>query len=84
MRLALVSVIAFVLSPIASATIVQFRTPSGNIAGDTAVDKRAKVLRYGSKWSRGGFTCASRRTGLRCRNRSGHGWFLSRPHSYKF
>jgi hypothetical protein len=53
-------------------------------AGDTAVNRRAKVLRYGSKWSQGGFTCASRRTGLRCRNRSGHGFVLSRQHSYRF
>jgi hypothetical protein len=53
-------------------------------AGDTAVDRRAKVLRYGARWSRGGFTCTSRRTGLRCRNRSGHGFFLSRAHSYRF
>jgi hypothetical protein len=53
-------------------------------AGDTAVNRRAKALRYGSKWSRGGFSCASRRTGLRCRNRSGHGFFLSKQHSYRF
>jgi hypothetical protein len=53
-------------------------------AGDTAVDRRAKVLRYGSKWSRGGFTCTSRKTGVRCRNRSGHGFVLSRSHSYRF
>jgi hypothetical protein len=53
-------------------------------AGDTAVTRRAKVLRYGSKWSRGGFGCTSRRTGLRCRNRSGHGFALSRAHSFRF
>jgi hypothetical protein len=53
-------------------------------AGDTAVDKRAKPLRYGSKWSHGGFACTSRRTGLRCRNRGGHGFLLSRRHSYRF
>ncbi len=53
-------------------------------AGDTAVNRRAKVIRYGSKWSRGGFSCLSRRTGLRCRNRSGHGFVLSRAHSYRF
>ena len=53
-------------------------------AGDTAVDRRAKVLRYGSRWSKGGFTCTSRRTGLRCKNRSGHGLFLSRARSYRF
>jgi hypothetical protein len=53
-------------------------------AGDTVVNTRAKVLPYGSKWSRGGFTCTSRRTGLRCRNRSAHGFVLSRMHSYRF
>jgi hypothetical protein len=64
------------LSPRGRATIV--------CAGDTAVNRRARTLRYGSKWTRGGFTCASRKTGLRCRNRSGHGFFLSRAHSYRF
>ena len=53
-------------------------------AGDTAVDRRAKVLRYGQKWSRSGFTCSSRVAGLRCTNRGGHGFFLSRGHSYRF
>jgi hypothetical protein len=41
-------------------------------------------LRYGAKWSRGGFTCTSKQIGLRCRNRGGHGFFLSRAHSYRF
>jgi hypothetical protein len=53
-------------------------------AGDTAVDRRARVLRYGKTWSRGGFTCVSRRTGLRCKNRAGHGFLLSKQHSYRF
>jgi hypothetical protein len=53
-------------------------------AGDTAVNRRARVLRYGSRWSKGGFACVSRRTGLRCRNRSGHGFLLSRTRSYRF
>jgi hypothetical protein len=53
-------------------------------AGDTAVNRRAKVVPYGRKWVRGGFTCLSRRAGLRCRNRSGHGFFLSKKHSYRF
>jgi hypothetical protein len=53
-------------------------------AGDTTVDRRAKVLRYGHRWRAGGFNCLSRRIGLRCRNRSGHGFFLSRRHSYRF
>jgi hypothetical protein len=53
-------------------------------AGDTAVDRRAKALPYGHRWSRGGFTCLSRKIGLRCRNRSGHGFFLSKRASYRF
>lgn len=53
-------------------------------AGDTSVDKRARVLRYGQKWSRSGFTCASRLAGLRCTNRSRHGFFLSRGRSFRF
>ena len=48
-------------------------------AGDTALDSHAPVLRYGrSKVYAGKFRCTSRSTGLRCQNRSGHGWFLSR------
>jgi hypothetical protein len=53
-------------------------------AGDTAVNRRAKPIPYGQRWSRGGFTCLSRKVGLRCRNRSGHGFFLSKKHSYRF
>jgi hypothetical protein len=53
-------------------------------AGDTAVNTHAKILRYGHKWTAGGFSCTSRRTGLRCRNRSGHGFSLRRSHSYRF
>ena len=64
------------LGPRGRATIV--------CAGDTAVNRHARALRYGSKWSRGGFTCASKKAGLRCRNRSGHGFVLSRAHSYRF
>jgi hypothetical protein len=52
--------------------------------GDTAVLPDSRVLKYGSRWARSGFTCESRLTGLRCRNRSGHGFFLSRARSYSF
>jgi hypothetical protein len=52
--------------------------------GDTAIDPHARVLRYGTTWRGGGFTCTSKTTGLRCRNRSGHGFFMSRQHSYRF
>ena len=48
-------------------------------AGDT-VRRTGKVpiLAYGRTWRRGGFKCTSARTGLRCVNASGHGFFLSR------
>ncbi len=52
--------------------------------GDTAILLRSRVLAYGSSWTRGGFTCTSRLRGLRCRNASDHGFFLSRSHSYRF
>lgn len=47
-------------------------------AGDTVATSDAPVLDYGSKWRRKGIVCRSRRTGLRCHNRKGHGFFLSR------
>jgi hypothetical protein len=47
-------------------------------AGDTALLPSARVLAYGKTWRRGGFVCVSRRTGLRCANRSGHGFTLAR------
>ena len=53
-------------------------------AGDTTVDRHSKALRYGHRWRAGGFNCLSRRIGLRCKNRSGHGFFLSKKHSYRF
>ena len=33
---------------------------------------------YGTTWRRGGFRCDSRRTGVSCRSRAGHGLFISR------
>lgn len=46
--------------------------------GDTTADPSAKVLAYGTTWKRGGITCTIRQAGVRCANRSGHGFFLSR------
>src|SRR5438094_6149281 len=51
---------------------------------DSVYSSTARVLRYGTTWKRGGFTCTSRAAGLTCRNASGHGWFLSRQHSRPF
>jgi len=36
------------------------------------------VLRYGRSWTWHAFRCTSRRTGLTCKNLSGHGFVLSR------
>lgn len=47
-------------------------------AGDTVVNRSSRVLGYGQTWRRSGFTCLSRRTGLRCTNRSGRGFELAR------
>jgi hypothetical protein len=53
-------------------------------AGDTVVDRTARVLGYGEVKRIGGFKCKSKTTGLRCRNKSGHGWFLSRARINRF
>ena len=53
-------------------------------AGDTVFSPTAKVIRYGTTWRGGPFSCKSSVSGLRCKNRSGHGFFLSRRHSYRF
>ena len=47
-------------------------------AGDSTIGAGAPVLRYGFQWSRGGFTCVSRRTGLTCTNAAGRGFRMSR------
>lgn len=51
---------------------------------DSVYDPHSRALAYGSTWSRGGITCRSKPTGLRCTNRSGHGFFMSRARSYRF
>lgn len=50
--------------------------------GDTALGSKT-ILGYGRTWRHDGFTCVSRTSGLTCKNLSGHGWFLSREHSYR-
>jgi hypothetical protein len=50
-------------------------------AGDPGAlvgEREARVLGYGASWSDGGMRCTSAVTGLTCRNKSGHGFFLSR------
>lgn len=47
-------------------------------------EKQARVLRYGHTFRRRGLRCKSAPAGLTCRNKSGHGFFLSRAHSRRF
>jgi len=44
----------------------------------------ARTLRYGKSVTHRGITCTSRKSGLRCRNRSGHGFRLSRAKGVRF
>ena len=46
--------------------------------------ENAWVLGYGKAWSGGAMRCTSAMSGLTCRNKSGHGFFVSRRRSYKF
>jgi len=45
---------------------------------DSTYNPKARVLAYGTSWSRDGFSCVSRSAGLTCTNQRGHGFFLSR------
>ena len=47
-------------------------------AGDTVKSPDARVLKYGETISRAGFSCTSRRDGMTCRARSGHGFTAAR------
>jgi len=51
---------------------------------DTIYDPKASVLPYGATRQFGLFTCSSSAAGLRCTNGDGHGFFLSKAHSYAF
>lgn len=53
-------------------------------AGDTAIDPHARPIPYGTSWHAGAFRCTSDVAGLRCTNRSRHGFFLSKDPSYTF
>lgn len=52
--------------------------------GDTVADPKAKALNYGKTKAYGPFTCSSRRSGLRCTTRAGHGFELSRDRQKLF
>ena len=53
-------------------------------AGPFIGERDARVLGYGKTWSGGGIRCTSAETGLTCRNKSGHGFFLSRESWRRF
>ena len=57
-------------------------TPAGRAhalcVSDSAIEPRAPVLGYGKTRRFGPYSCTSRRSGLTCTNRTGHGWTLSR------
>ena len=55
---------------------VRGRVQTGFVMGNAATDY--PKLAYGRTWTWHGFTCKSERRGLTCRNRSRHGYFLSR------
>jgi hypothetical protein len=52
--------------------------------GDTVFTAKARVLRYGHTRRLGPFRCTSRRSGLRCVNRAGHGFVISRARQRLF
>jgi hypothetical protein len=52
--------------------------PCAGDAGPFGNPAAARVLRYGTTWTGGAMRCTSAVTGLTCRNRAGHGFFLSR------
>ena len=54
--------------------------PCAGDPGALVAEGSARVLGYGKTWSGGGLRCTSAETGLTCRNKSGHGFFLSRDH----
>jgi hypothetical protein len=53
-------------------------------AGDTAMDRNARVIRYGTTWRGDGITCASSTEGMRCTNADGHGFSIARGDSRRF
>jgi Family of unknown function (DUF6636) len=53
-------------------------------AGPFAGAGVGRVLGYGKTWSGGGLRCTSAVAGLTCRNKSGHGFFLSRQKWRRF
>jgi uncharacterized protein DUF6636 len=53
-------------------------------AGDTSLDRNARVIRYGTTWRGDGITCASSTDGMRCVNTDGHGFAIARGDARRF
>jgi Family of unknown function (DUF6636) len=51
---------------------------------DTAFHSEADVLDFGKTWSKDGFTCTSRKAGLRCSNEKRHGFFIGSSNWFRF
>lgn len=47
-------------------------------------DTEDQELQYGETWKRRGITCKIRESGLRCRNKSRHGFFISMDDQHRF
>ena len=51
--------------------------PCAGDAGPFADPAHSVLLRYGKAWSAPGLSCTEATSGLTCKNRSGHGFFMS-------
>jgi Family of unknown function (DUF6636) len=64
---------------------IDARGPAHRVcAGDTVFLAERAAGRLRNDVEAVAFACKSTSSGLRCKNRSGHGFFLSRRHSYRF
>ncbi|MGF6148823.1 Uncharacterised protein [Kingella potus] len=60
------------------------KRPVADCRGDTGRRENAPVLAYGKTIRGKGWQCTSRKDGMQCRNRSGHGFHLSRSRQLLF
>ena len=52
--------------------------------GDTVNSDQAVTLHYSKSWNGEGITCASETSGITCKNRKGHGFFVSKARQKVF
>ena len=69
------------LSPSGRASVPGCASDPGPFLG---YQQHSRTLAYGRQWSGAGMRCTSARRGLTCRNRDGHGFFLSRARWHRF